>query len=98
MNRIGTFCLGLFGFLVAAAMASTPAASKQQPLTEEEAFRIAVEAYIYGCPLVPMEMTRGVITNTATVCGEPAGVVGNGIGLIGPNVEREGRAIRGEVS
>ncbi|HZZ79042.1 MAG TPA: DUF1254 domain-containing protein [Gemmataceae bacterium] len=35
----------------------------------EEAAKIAVEAYIYGYPLVTVEMTRQVITNSPTVKG-----------------------------
>jgi uncharacterized protein (TIGR03000 family) len=38
-------------------------------LSAEEALRIATDAYIYGYPLVTMEMTRRVITNVA----EPKG-------------------------
>ena len=34
-------------------------------LSEAEAHDIAVEAYIYGYPLVTMEMTRRVMTNVA---------------------------------
>jgi uncharacterized protein (TIGR03000 family) len=43
---------------------STPARA-QEKLTEDEAFKIATEAYIYGYPLVTMEMTRRVMTNVA---------------------------------
>ena len=32
---------------------------------EQEASQIAIDAYIYGYPLVTMEMTRRVITNVA---------------------------------
>jgi hypothetical protein len=39
-------------------------------LSEEEAAKVGVEVYIYGYPLVTMEMTRRVSTNTA----EPAGL------------------------
>ena len=35
-------------------------------LTEEEALAIATDAYVYGYPLVTMEMTRRVMTNVAT--------------------------------
>ena len=34
-------------------------------VTEEEAAKIATEAYIYGYPLVTLEITRRVVTNTA---------------------------------
>ena len=35
-------------------------------ITEEEAARLGVEAYVYGYPLVTMESTRRVMTNVAT--------------------------------
>ena len=38
-------------------------------LSEEEAFEIGTEAYIYGYPLVTMEMTRRVMTNVAEARG-----------------------------
>jgi hypothetical protein len=38
----------------------------QAPLTQEEAVKIGTEAYIYGYPLVTMELTRRVMTNTET--------------------------------
>jgi hypothetical protein len=40
----------------------TPSAS---PITEAEALAIGTEAYIFGYPLVTMEMTRRVMTNVA---------------------------------
>jgi uncharacterized protein (TIGR03000 family) len=45
------------------------AEEKGGAVTEEEAFEIGARAYIYGYPLVTMEMTRRVMTNTA----EPKG-------------------------
>jgi hypothetical protein len=36
----------------------------QTPLTQEEALKLGTEAYIYGYPLITMEMTRRVMTNT----------------------------------
>ena len=38
-------------------------------LSEDEAARIAAEVYIYGYPLVTLEMTRRVTTNTAAPAG-----------------------------
>jgi hypothetical protein len=40
-------------------------AAQQQPLTEEEAFQLGVDAYIYGYPLVVMDSLRRVLTNVA---------------------------------
>ncbi len=44
-------------------------AAQEQPLTEEEALQVGVDAYIYGYPLVTMEMTRRVTTNIAASAG-----------------------------
>jgi hypothetical protein len=38
----------------------------QAPLTQEEAVKLGTEAYIYGYPLITMEITRRVMTNTET--------------------------------
>ena len=40
-----------------------------ETLTEEEAFQLGVEAYIYAYPLVTMEVTRRTLTNVVTVEG-----------------------------
>jgi hypothetical protein len=37
--------------------------------TPEEAKAIAAEAYIYGCSLISVEVSRKVITNVASVTG-----------------------------
>ena len=56
-----TLCL----FLMSNAT-SIPAGEKTR---EDEARQIAADAYVYGYPLVTMEMTRRVTTNTAKVAG-----------------------------
>src|SRR5262249_44423531 len=61
--------LALAGAMVAV---SAPPARAQGKLTEEEAFQIATEAYIYGYPLVTMEMTRRVMTNVEKPDGKLA--------------------------
>lgn len=43
--------------------------SASVPLTEEEAEKAAIDAYIFGYPLVTMELTRKVMTNTVTAQG-----------------------------
>jgi hypothetical protein len=48
------------GVTLAIAASTAPA---QSPLTEEDAFKIGLDAYVYGYPLVTMEMTRRVMTN-----------------------------------
>jgi uncharacterized protein (TIGR03000 family) len=45
---------------------------KNGSLSEEEAFQLGTEAYIYGYPLITMEMTRRVMTNAATPKGAHA--------------------------
>ncbi len=56
--------------IVAAAIAVAPAQAQQTaPLTQDEATTIGTDAYIYGYPLVTMEMTRRVMTNAVTVEG-----------------------------
>lgn len=55
--------LGLLGVLSAARAAD---------LTEKESRELAVEAYVYGYPLVTMEYTRRVMTNAAAVEGTHA--------------------------
>lgn len=47
-------------------------AAQQQPLTEEEAFQLGVDAYIYGYPLLVMDSVRRVSTNAAEPQGKLA--------------------------
>jgi hypothetical protein len=54
------------GLLAAMALAlGFSGDSAHGALTEDEAFALGVDAYVYGYPLVTMEMTRRVMTNTA---------------------------------
>lgn len=55
-----------------ALAASLPAVHAAGPLSEEEAAAIGTEAYVYGYPLVTMELTRRVMTNTAEPQGSHA--------------------------
>jgi hypothetical protein len=63
----------LGGLGLAAAVAATPARAFDGPLadlvTGSDEFWTAVDAYVYGYPLVTMEMTRRVVTNVAEVKG-----------------------------
>ena len=54
--------LNLILILITASIIFT-ACSKKSEVTPEEAKQIAEEAYIYGYPLVTMEMTKRVMTN-----------------------------------
>jgi hypothetical protein len=60
------------------ALTCAPTAA-QEKLNEQEAAEIGIEAYIYGYPLVTMEMTRRVGTNTETPKGlyAPMGQLAN---------------------
>ena len=49
-----------------------PSMAAKDELSEEEAFKLGTEAYIYGYPLITMEMTRRVMTNTETPKGNHA--------------------------
>src|SRR5262249_25590979 len=62
--EMATPILGIITLLVV-----MPSARAGEKLTKDEAHKIGLEAYIYGSPLVTIEMTRRVVTNVA----EPAG-------------------------
>lgn len=62
-------CLSIAGLTLTGGLATAQPAA---PLTAEEATRIATDAYIYGYPLVTMEMTRRVMTNVASPEGSRA--------------------------
>ncbi|MBN9287305.1 MAG: hypothetical protein BGO43_15550 [Gammaproteobacteria bacterium 39-13] len=55
-------------FLLSLAFSSGVSLAKSQ-LSEKQAQALAIDAYIYGYPLVTMDMTRKVMTNVATVEG-----------------------------
>ena len=58
--------LTVLAMSTAVMLAAGPAWAKQgAKVSEQEAAQIGVEAYIYGYPLVTMEMTRRVLTNVA---------------------------------
>lgn len=48
------------------SLAPVPSVRAESPLSEADALKIATEAYIYGYPLVTMEITRRVMTNVAS--------------------------------
>ena len=55
--------------IIVALFSCAQEAPKQEPakpagLSEQEALAIATDAYIYGYPLVTMELTRRIMTNT----------------------------------
>ena len=58
--------------LVALALTAVPTIAEQPAVTDEEAHAIAVQAYLYFYPLVTMEMTRRVMTNTEKPEGSKA--------------------------
>lgn len=58
-------------FIAAAVLCFQPRSVAAQ-VTEKEAVELATDAYIYGYPLVTMEMTRRVMTNVAASDGKLA--------------------------
>ncbi|HMO84024.1 MAG TPA: DUF1254 domain-containing protein [Lacipirellulaceae bacterium] len=58
--------------LAVCAAVGTTSPSAAQSLSPAEAKQLAVEAYIYGYPLITMEMTRRVLTNVAQAEGTRA--------------------------
>jgi DNA sulfur modification protein DndE len=69
MKRAICLLLICIGFMTAAKHGS---AAQQQPLTEEEAFQVGIDAYIYGYPLLVMDSVRRVSTNVAVPQGKLA--------------------------
>jgi hypothetical protein len=68
-NRI---CIALTGILTLASAPAMCLSVRAEALTSEEAESIAKEAYVYGYPLVTMEMTRRVMTNVREPVGTRA--------------------------
>jgi hypothetical protein len=59
--------------LIVAVMTTAPVMAQQTgKLSEDEAFALGTDAYIYGYPLVTMELTRRVSTNVAAPAGSKA--------------------------
>ena len=54
------------------AQAGPPINPAPDQAKQQEAFALGVEAYVYGYPLVTMEMTRRVMTNVAKAAGKNA--------------------------
>ena len=62
-------CLSLICivFMIAAKNGS---AVRQQSLSEEEAFQLGVDAYVYGYPLLVMDSVRRVIDKCCSTSGQ----------------------------
>ena len=63
-------CLLVICSFLMAACKNGSSVQEQEPLTEQEAFQLGVDAYIYGYPLLVMDSVRRVNTNVA----EPQGM------------------------
>lgn len=68
MNRTA-LTYGLVAVCVLLVNLPEQVTAQSRKLTADEAREIGVEAYIYGYPLVTIEMTRRVMTNEATIVG-----------------------------
>src|SRR5229473_498848 len=64
--------LALIGTITSSHVQNSASAAQQQPLTEEEAFQLGVDAYIYGYPLLVMDSVRRVSTNVTVPQGRLA--------------------------
>lgn len=71
-RRLTSFVAMLFS--TAMLLPSVSGNAQEKALTEKEASEVGVEAYIYGYPLVTMEITRRVMTNVAAPQGTHAPV------------------------
>ncbi len=60
------FCIVPAVVVLCLEMGAGSTRAQEGKITEEEAARLGVEAYVYGYPLVTMESTRRVMTNVAT--------------------------------
>src|SRR5438445_2964300 len=72
-DRLKTWCIAAaaLGSVLAAGWLSAQSADRTIP-PERAAVEIGTDAYIYGYPLVTMEMTRRVATNVAAPSGMKA--------------------------
>lgn len=71
-RRLTSFVAMLFS--TAMLLPSVSGNAQEKALTEKKASEVGVEAYIYGYPLVTMEITRRVMTNVAAPQGTHAPV------------------------
>src|SRR5262245_50909042 len=62
----------LLPLLAAIILAGPAATARAQALSDDEAFKIGTETYVYGYPLVTMEITRRVMTNVVAPHGTHA--------------------------
>jgi hypothetical protein len=72
-QTISTLCLRSASIVAALAFVAATSVRAAEPITEQEAHAIAVDAYIYLYPLVTMDMTRKQFTNI-----EPGKELGKG--------------------
>jgi hypothetical protein len=68
MNTAGILSAHLrrCSFLLAICLILATALAKAEPITEQQAHAIGVDAYLYFYPLVTMDLTRKQLTNVET--------------------------------
>ena len=73
-HTLATRCLRLASIAAALAFVAATPVRAAEPITEQEAHAIAVDAYIYLYPLVTMDVTRKQLTNVEPGKGGGLGV------------------------
>jgi hypothetical protein len=63
-QSFATQCLRSASILAALVIVAETSVCAAEPITEQEAHAIAVDAYVYLYPLVTMDVTRKQLTNT----------------------------------
>jgi hypothetical protein len=71
MNKAGILSAGIrwCSLLVAICLILSASVAKAEPVTEQQAHAIGVDAYLYFYPLVTMDLTRKQLSNVEPAKG-----------------------------